>query len=255
MEPEMQTLPALLPRSFPPSPPVAPGDYPRPRSGFFARITPANEVTDEAPPSAIRVARPPVDPSADDVALVHAAAAGDARAHVAIWRKYTALVRSKMGRSVGGQDVDDLVQEVFLRLFEFLPHLRDPAALRSFIIGITLRVAGTELRRRRCRWWLTLTATGELPEPTHRGDDGSDAREVLSRLLAVLAKLSPHSSRVFELRFIEDKELADVATAMNISLATAKRHLSRASSRVRAMAEREPVLAGFIHGGPIRKAS
>ncbi len=251
----MQTLPALLPRSFPPSPPVAPGDYPRPRSGFFSSLAPANQVADEAPRSALRVAGPAGDASGDDVALVRAAWAGDSRAHLAIWRKYAALVRSRMGRSVGGQDVDDLVQEVFLRLFEFLPQLRDPAALRSFLIGITLRVAGTELRRRRCRWWLTLTATGELPEPTCRSDDGSDAREVLSRLLAILAKLSPHSSRVFELRFIEDKELTDVAAAMNISLATAKRHLSRASSRVCAMAEREPVLAGFIHGGPIGKAS
>jgi RNA polymerase sigma-70 factor, ECF subfamily len=251
----MQTLTALLPRPCPPPLPIQSGEYPRRRSGIFAKVAPANEVADEAPPSGVRVGPPALGPSTDDVALVHAASVGDPRAHVAIWRKYVALVRSKMGRSVGGQDVDDLVQEVFLRLFEFLPHLRDPAALRSFIIGITLRVAGTELRRRRCRWWLTVTATGELPEPNIRTDDGSDAREVLSRLLAVLAKLSPHSSRVFELRFIEDRELADVATAMNISLATAKRHLSRASARVHAMAEREPVLAGFVKGGPIRKAS
>jgi RNA polymerase sigma-70 factor (ECF subfamily) len=250
----MQTQPALLPRTSPPPLPIPPG-YPRPQSGMFAKIVPANEVSDNAHPSGVRLARPGIDASADDVDLVLAASVGDPRAHVAIWRKYGAMVRSKMGRSVGGHDVEDLVQEVFLRLFEYLPHLRDPAALRSFIIGITLRVAGTELRRRRCRWWLTLTATGELPEPNARTDDGSDAREVLSRLLAVLAKLSPHSCRVFELRFIEDKELADVATALNISLATAKRHLNRASARVHAMAQREPVLAGFVQGGPIRKAS
>ncbi len=251
----MQTQPALLPRTYPPPLTIASEVYPRPRSGLFAKVAPANEVVDVAPPSGVRVAPTRIDASADDVDLVRAASAGDARAHDAIWRKYSVLVRSKMGRSVGGHDVEDLVQEVFLRLFEYLPHLRDPAALRSFLIGITLRVAGTELRRRRCRWWLTLTATGELPEPNMRTDDGSDAREVLSRLLAVLAKLSPHSSRVFELRFIEDKELADVAAAMNISLATAKRHLSRASARVHAMAEREPALAGFVRGGPLRRAS
>jgi RNA polymerase sigma-70 factor, ECF subfamily len=255
MEPDMQTQPALSPRTYPPPLPIPAGEYPRPKSGMFAKIAPANQVDDEAPPSGIRVAQPKLDASADDVALVHAAWVGDPRAHVAIWRKYSVLVRAKMGRSVGGHDVEDLVQEVFLRLFEFLPHLRDPAALRSFIIGITLRVAGTELRRRRCRWWLTLTATGELPEPNTGSDDGSDVREVLSRLLAILAQLSPHSSRVFELRFIEDRELADVATAMNISLATAKRHLSRASACVHAMAEREPVLAGFVRGGPICQAS
>jgi RNA polymerase sigma-70 factor (ECF subfamily) len=246
---------ALVPRTLPPPLAIATGEYRRPKSGMFARVVPANEVEPEPPASVTRVARPTIDATADDAELVRAAWAGESRAHEAIWRRYAVLVRSKMGRSVGGHDVEDLVQEVFLRLFEFLPHLRDPAALRSFIIGITLRVAGTELRRRRCRWWLTLSASGDLPEPSARIDDGSDAREVLSRLLAVLAKLSPHSSRVFELRFIEDKELVEVAAAMNISLATAKRHLSRASARVCAMAEREPVLAGFVNGGPLRKAS
>jgi RNA polymerase sigma-70 factor (ECF subfamily) len=134
-------------------------------------------------------------------------------------------------------------------LFEHLPQLRDPGALRSFIIGITLRVGGTELRRRRCRWWLTITPTGELPEPPISRDDGSDVREVLSRLLAILARLTPHSSQVFELRYVEEKELTDVAKAMKISLATAKRHLARASTCFFAMAEREPALADFVRSG------
>jgi|GEM_PF-1919550 RNA polymerase sigma-70 factor, ECF subfamily len=189
------------------------------------------------------------DSSDADAALVRAAWQGDPRAHVAIWRKYSPLVRSRIGRSVGGQDVEDHVQEVFLRLFEHLPQLRDPGALRSFIIGIALRVGGTELRRRRCRWWLAVTPTGELPEPAPSRDDGSDVREVLGTLLSILGKLTPHSSRVFELRYIEEKELTDVAKVMKISLATAKRHLARASTCFFAMAEREPALADFMRSG------
>jgi RNA polymerase sigma-70 factor, ECF subfamily len=211
----------------------------------------AAEAPSESRPSGVWVSPVAREGGADDAALVRAAWAGDRRAHVAIWRKYTALVRSKIGRSIGLQDLEDHVQEVFLRLFEYLSQLRDPSALRSFIIGITLRVAGTELRRRRCRWWLTLTPTGDLPDPQPRpwADDGSDMREVLGGLLRVLGNLSPYSSRVFELRYVEEKELADVAKTMNISLATAKRHLARASARVFAMAEREPALAGFLQAG------
>lgn len=192
---------------------------------------------------------PATDSSEADAALVRSARQGDRRAHLAIWRKYSPLVRSRIGRSVGGQDVEDHVQEVFLRLFEHLPQLRDPGALRSFIIGITLRVGGTELRRRRCRWWLAVAPTGELPEPPPSRDDGSDVREVLGTLLQILGKLTPHSSRVFELRYIEEKELTDVARAMKISLATAKRHLARASTCFFAMAEREPALADFMRSG------
>jgi RNA polymerase sigma-70 factor, ECF subfamily len=269
----MQTLPQLEPRPFlrPLLPlPPAPNDADEARSampsGIYATLAlasqPANETwperpaesTHEPPPSGVWVSPAVRDGGAEDAALVRAAWAGDSRAHVAIWRKYTVLVRSKIGRSIGGQDVEDHVQEVFLRLFEYLSQLRDPTALRSFIIGITLRVAGTELRRRRCRWWLSLTPTGELPDPQPWADDGSDMREVLGGLLSVLGKLTPHSSRVFELRYIEEKELADVAKTMNISLATAKRHLARASARVFAMAEREPALVGFLQAAGARDA-
>jgi RNA polymerase sigma-70 factor (ECF subfamily) len=183
-------------------------------------------------------------PTVDDATLVRAALAGDPRAPAAIWARYAPLVRSKLNRSIGGQDVDDQVQEVFLRLFEYLAQLRDPSALRSFLIGITLRMAGTELRRRRCRAWLVLTATGELPEPP--AFDDSETRRVIRRLFGILDQLAPESARVFALRYIEEKELSEVAVAMNVSLATAKRYLARVSARVQAMAEREPLLAGYV---------
>lgn len=188
----------------------------------------------------------------EDLAL--AACDGDPRAAMAIWRRYAVQVRSKLLRWIGAHDLDDHVQEVFSRLFEQLPRLRQPSALRSFLIGITLRVACTELRRRR-RWRLRLTATGELPDlAEHRADDGT-GRQALSRFEAILEKLAPRTRRVFVLRYVEKLELVDVAAAMEISLATAKRHLARASTRVFAMAEREPALVDYMREIRPRAAS
>ena len=186
-----------------------------------------------------------------DVALVHAASRGDRTAQTAIWKRYLPLVRSRMSRSLGGQDVDDHVQEVFLRLFKYLPDLRDPSALRSFLIGIALRVAGSELRRRRCRYWLQLTASGDLPEPSHAADTNADEpREAVARLSAILENFTPESYRVIELRYVEGKELTEVAEAIDVSLATAKRHLARASARLHAIVQREPTLAGYLRTAP-----
>ncbi len=190
-----------------------------------------------------------IRPDTSDEGLVHAARAGDPRAPIAIWRRYGVQVRSKLLRWIGPHDLDDHVQEVFSRLFEQLPRLRQPNALRSFLIGITLRVACTELRRRR-RWRLRLTATGELPELVeHAADDGT-GRQALSRFEAILGKLAPRTRRVFILRHVEKLELVDVAAAMDISLATAKRHLARASMRVFAMVEREPALTDYLRDRP-----
>jgi RNA polymerase sigma-70 factor (ECF subfamily) len=191
-------------------------------------------------------------PSDGDAALVQAAWRGDGEARTAIWRKYSGLIRSKMRRAIGERDVEDHVQDVFVGFYENLPQLRDPAALRGFLLGIALRVAGTELRRRSNRWWLTLTLTGDLPDAQTSGDDATDAREILRAFMTVVGRLGPHGGRVFGLRYIENLELKQVAERMNASLATTKRRLYRASARFLAMAQHDPVLSEFLHGRAVR---
>jgi len=46
-----------------------------------------------------------------------------------------------------------------------------------------------------------------------------------------------------------------VAEAIDVSLATAKRHLARASARLHAIVRREPILAGYLHAASTRGAS
>ena len=71
----------------------------------------------------------------------------------------------------------DLCQEVFLGFFARIGELRDPKALRNFLIGICLGVAHNELRRSKTHRWMLLTSTGELPGDSDRpGRLGSAAR-------------------------------------------------------------------------------
>lgn len=194
--------------------------------------------------------RVPITSDSPDEDLTLAACGGNTRATALIWRRYAAQVRSRLMRWIGSDDLEDHVQEVFSRLFENLSILRQPSALRSFLVGIALRVACNELRRRR-RWRVTLTATGDLSELIqYSTSDDAIAREALNRFDAILRRLTPRARRVFELRYIEGLELVDVAGEMDISLATAKRHLSRASSRVFAMAFRDPALIEYTSRAP-----
>ncbi|HZU81672.1 MAG TPA: sigma-70 family RNA polymerase sigma factor [Polyangiaceae bacterium] len=209
-------------------PDVAPVDHPGLVDG---------EGYDAAPESQVRLAlASPGSARTQDAALVRAALVGDRSAAPAIVRRYRPLVRRYVGACLSPADeVDDHVQEVFARCFEHLGRLRDPSSLRSFIIGITLRLVGTERRRRRVRRIERLTATGELPEPLPP-DDGVETRHTIWRTREMLGKLKPESSRVLELRFVQEHKLSEVAEQMGVSVATAKRQLARASARVRALA-------------------
>jgi RNA polymerase sigma-70 factor (ECF subfamily) len=207
-----------------------------------------------APPSGVRLSTSNRDrhrgsDRVGDGALVRAALLGDRRAAHAIVTRYVPLVRRCLGASFSGADLDDHVQEVFARCFTSLSRLRDPDALRSYLIGIALRWAASERRRCRLRWWEKVTATGELPDLGGAPDGPPiEVRQVVWRTRALLARLRPESCRALELRFMEEQELTDVAKMLGVSLATAKRQLATSIVRVRALAQAEPVVAEYVRG-------
>lgn len=154
-------------------------------------------------------------------------------------------------RGQGASDVEDLIQEVFLRLYRQLPGLREPAALRGFALAIAVRVSKGELRTRWLKRWLNLFHDGNIPERATRSAD-LDAREALGHLYAILDGLSPRHRAVFILRQVEGLELTEVATAVDVSVATLKRWLPRILRRVFSQAKGDPLLAAYLAegGGP-----
>jgi RNA polymerase sigma-70 factor, ECF subfamily len=183
----------------------------------------------------------------DDAMLASMAAVGHSEAHNAIWDRYSPLVRGIVRRSIGQEsEVEDLVQEVFLRFYRNLSLLRNPGALRSFIFAISLRVTISELRSRRVRKWIRLPDTG-TQAPTTRFIPPADfeAREAVAGLCAILDRLDPKDRMAFVLYHVEGLELTEVAEMLDVSLATIKRRLARIACRVFAMADSDQRLVEY----------
>jgi RNA polymerase sigma-70 factor, ECF subfamily len=189
-------------------------------------------------------------PELSDSALVREVLEGAPLAPVRLWGRYSELVRRLLRRSLGPSvDVEDAVQETFLRLFRDLSKLRDAAALRSFLIGITLHVAYSELRRRRAKRWLLLSHDGQIPEAEWPPDiQHAEQREALRRLYCMLDRMDARRRLVFVLRFVEGLELTELSAVLGCSLATTKRRVSDAAQRVSRLAAKDPVLANYLAG-------
>jgi len=157
-------------------------------------------------------------------------------------------VAFSVGPAGGGQDPDDLIQEVFLRLFRKLPELREQGSLRAFVLAITVRVIKGEQRLRWIKRWLGLFEDGEAPE-RQGGTPDLDAREALGRFYGLLDRLSPKHRAAFVLRYVEGMELMDVADAVGVSRATIKRWLPRIARRVFSQVGRDPLLAPYLEEG------
>ncbi len=85
-----------------------------------------------------------------DTATVVAARDGDPAAVDRLVAGYLPLVYTIVGRSLDGHaDVDDVVQDVMLRVLRNLGDLREPEAFRSWLVAITVRQVRERYRARR----------------------------------------------------------------------------------------------------------
>jgi len=201
-------------------------------------------------PRLMLVGKPSRGDDGDDVVLAEALIRRDPQATFVAWTRLHGLAVGTLRRLAGpGNDVDDLAQEVFLRFFRQVPKLRDPKALRSFLIGICLRVVRGEMRQRWLRRFLHLTESGDAPEPVGPSRDGeraSDAREIVRRYYAVLDRLNGEERSLYVARHIERLPLTEVAALHGLSDSTARRRLLRVARRVAAMVDADPALAGYL---------
>jgi len=179
-----------------------------------------------------RASEGPAGPRSEDHELVDALVRGEPWAAEEIWDRHAGNVRRLLVRALGPRpEVEDLTQEVFMRVFSRMGLLRDAQALREFVIAVAVNVLKGELRRRWVRRKVSLSTDGSVPDIEAPGAD-PEAREALARCYAILDKLGARERAAFVLRYMEERTLDEVAQGLGVSLRTAKRLVNRASERV-----------------------
>ena len=182
----------------------------------------------------------------DDAAIACALIARDPGAHRAAWTRFAPVVRRVVRRYMGpGCDTEDAVQDVFVCLFEKVHALRDPTALKAFIMAITVRTARYHARRRRARRWVGLSDVASHPALRVVGEV-PEARRALEHFYRILDRVNDRDRAAFVLRYIEGLELSEVARTLGTSPPTARRRFTRAFGRVSLLASRDPFLVEYL---------
>ncbi|MDZ4697498.1 MAG: sigma-70 family RNA polymerase sigma factor [Deltaproteobacteria bacterium] len=197
-------------------------------------------------------ALPGGDPDqATDASLARALQRGLPGAAAATWERFYPLVHRTLARTLGSDDeVNDLAQDVFMRLFARVRVLRDPEALRSFVYSITVRVIRGELRRRWVRRIMKpMSDYADLSNRLIAPVAPSEERAALVRFYRLLETLNSRERTAYVLRHLEEMNLEETAAAMEVSLATIKRILARANARMNDVLRADPVLSGYFPDG------
>ena len=149
-----------------------------------------------------------------------------------LWCRCAPAVGRVLAKALGPcLEIEDLTQEVFLRVFVRLPSLRDPSALRAFVLAVAMNVLKWELRRRWVGRKVRLSVTGTLPDIESTSVD-TEARHALRRCYRIFDSLPTTERLAFVLRYMEGMTIDEVAAALAVSVSTAKRWVNRGAAKV-----------------------
>lgn len=167
----------------------------------------------------------------------------DDRSFLALYRAHTpALYRMawRMGGVPEG-DVDDVVQEAWLRAARALGHFRFESSLRTWLTGILIHCLHESRRRRR--------SSGDALEDGHEPEAPRRSPHLQIDLERAVAALPSGMRDVFVLHDVEGFTHQEVADVLGVTAGTSKSQLSDARRKLRAglTAGPRPV--------PIRKAN
>src|SRR5215475_4968527 len=119
---------------------------------------------------------------------------------------------------------EDILQEVFIRIYRKLRWLREPEAFRAWAYQIASREAFRYLHRER-RWDDQVRDEAALSAvPANEGEEYS--RELIESLPQLVRSLSPASRAVVVLFYLHEMSLTETAAVLDIPVGTAKSRLA-----------------------------
>ncbi|MEX2154313.1 MAG: sigma-70 family RNA polymerase sigma factor [Gemmatimonadaceae bacterium] len=184
----------------------------------------------------------------DDSAVVTAYLAGEERAFQELVERYQTRLLNFIYRTIGDRDrAEDLVQEVFIRVYRHLHRFDRSKKFSTWVYTIASNLAKNELRNRsRNPLVLFQTLQGssddedrpiQFEDTTARPDDLYRKRHLRELVEQTVAQLPEHHRQVFVLRELEGKSYEEIADITACNLGTVKSRLNRARTAFAAIIE------------------
>lgn len=175
----------------------------------------------------------------DDAHVVQRHLAGDAQAFGTLVDRYQVRLLSFVNRTIGDRErAEDLVQEVFIRVFRHLHRFDQTKKFSTWIYTIASNLAKNELRNRSRnplvffqtikRNWEADHRPLQFEDATARPDDLYRKRFLKDAVEQCVGQLPEHHRVVFVLRELEGKSYEEIAEITGCNLGTVKSRLNRA---------------------------
>ena len=174
--------------------------------------------------------------------------AGDPQAFGALVDRYQTRLLNFIHRTIGDRErSEDLVQEVFIRVFRHVHRFDQTRKFSTWIYTIASNLAKNELRNRSRnplvlfqtikKNWESDHRPLQFEDKTARPDDMYRKRYLEDVVGRCVGRLPVHHRAVFVLRELEGKSYAEIAEITGCNLGTVKSRLNRARNSFAQMIE------------------
>jgi len=178
----------------------------------------------------------PRSDDATDLDLIARWKSGDERAATALVKRHADAI-ARFAASVGArEDVEDLVQETFVRAFGSLDSFRGESSLRTWLFTIARRLLLDRRRSERRRGGGSRMAVDVKDSDAVTEFDALDAvvaSETERRMREAVARLTPTQREVFTLRVSEGLSYKEIADAVDTTEGAARVHYHNAMRAIK----------------------
>lgn len=175
----------------------------------------------------------------EDSAVVEAFLGGEERAFEELVDRYQVRLLNFIYRTIGDRErAEDLVQEVFIRVYRHLHRFDRGKKFSTWVYTIASNLAKNELRNRSRnplvlfqaikKTWDDDERPLQFEDHASRPDDLYRKRHLRELVEASVARLPAHHRQVFVLRELEGKSYEEIAEITACNLGTVKSRLNRA---------------------------
>ena len=167
--------------------------------------------------------------------LVEKSLNGSEKAFRTIIEDNTAIVFSAVRAVIGNnEDIDDLVQDIFIRIFRGLSGFRGGSRLSTWIYRIARNEAINSKAKRRDETVSveTVDLSGPIDE---RPDRMFFRRQENLHIRELVSKLDDKYREVIELRYLAERSYTEISEIMEIPLGSVKTYIHRARQELKDM--------------------
>lgn len=172
----------------------------------------------------------PAPETTGDSSLVLAAREGDRTAFGGLYARYARMVHGILLARVPASDVDDLVQDVFLRAMPKLCDLRDAARFGPWLAAITRNRANDYYRQTRA----VAALTESLPEDEEELPASNTAPDAEAAVILTFVRCLPDAYReTLILRLVEGMTGPEIAARTGLTPGSVRVNLHRGMQQLR----------------------